>query len=308
MANKDFVALADQLQEILNENGHEVNVRYRKTWKNNVELDCFEVRKADNNVAPSIYFSGDENIEEIAERTMRALNTVPEIDVTKLIDPDYILHNAFPKLYSYTAENVHGFNNQGVSFYPVVHTMHKILDETNFYDGAMVAIAVEVEKVNENIGSFLLSDNHLKHAGLNFDQVYAQAIRNMEEAYHIQSMDEIMREMLSAPWEDMGINIDDLIPDSEPKMYVLTNTRKFYGASMILSGKVLKKAESTLGTGEYFIIPSSVHEVILVPDTGNMDPWELKQMVKDVNATQVAPNERLFDGVLHYSHGTIERI
>lgn len=308
MANRDFVAMADQLQEILNENGHDVNVRYHKVWKNNVELDSFEVRKADDTVSPSIYFSDDDDVQMIAERTMRALSNVPEIDVTKLIDPEYILHNAFPKLYSYTAENVHAFNEQGVSFYPVVHTMHKILDETNFYDGAMVAIAVEVDRVNENIGSFLLSDNHLKHAGLGFDQVYAQAIRNMESAFHIQSMNDIMREMLSVPWEDMDIDIDDLIPDNDPKMYVLTNTRKFYGASMILSGSVLRKAENTLGTGEYYIIPSSVHEVILVSDTGNMDQWELKKMVKDVNATQVAPNERLFDGVLHYSHGTIERI
>ena len=308
MANKDFVALADQLQEILNANGHEVNVRYHKTWKNNVELDSFEIRKADDNVAPNIYFSNDDNIQEIAERTMRALERVPEIDVTKLIDPEYILHNAFPKMYSYTAENVHAFNEQGVSFYPIVATMHSIIDEANFYDGAMVTVAVEVEKVNDGIGSFLLTDKHLAHAGLRFDQVYAHAIRNMENVYHIQSMKEIMREMLSAPWEDMGIDLDDLIPDDGPQMYVLTNSRKFYGASMILSSKSLKKAEDTLETGEYYIIPSSVHEVILVPDTGKMDPWELKQMVKDVNANQVAPNERLFDGVLHYSHGTIERI
>lgn len=47
--------------------------------------------------------------------------------------------------------------------------------------------------------------------------------------------------------------------------------------------------------GDYFILPSSINEVIVVPDDGSLDHKELKEMVNEINHTQVAPEERLTD-------------
>ena len=52
--------------------------------------------------------------------------------------------------------------------------------------------------------------------------------------------------------------------------------------------------------GDYFILPSSIHEVLLLRDDGNMDYRALEAMVREINATQVAPEERLSDQVYHY--------
>lgn len=52
--------------------------------------------------------------------------------------------------------------------------------------------------------------------------------------------------------------------------------------------------------GDFFILPSSIHEILLVPDDGQKGADELKAMVMDVNATQVSPEERLSDNVYHY--------
>ena len=52
--------------------------------------------------------------------------------------------------------------------------------------------------------------------------------------------------------------------------------------------------------GDFFLLPSSIHEVILVPDNGKMDYRELEKMVHEVNETQVRPTERLSDNVYHY--------
>jgi hypothetical protein len=51
---------------------------------------------------------------------------------------------------------------------------------------------------------------------------------------------------------------------------------------------------------DYFILPSSVHEVLIVPKNDQMDLKTLESMVQDVNATQVAPEERLSDHVYAY--------
>ena len=50
----------------------------------------------------------------------------------------------------------------------------------------------------------------------------------------------------------------------------------------------------------FFILPSSVHEVILLPDTGNEDSEDLKKIINAVNTTQVAPEEVLSDTLYRY--------
>ena len=59
-----------------------------------------------------------------------------------------------------------------------------------------------------------------------------------------------------------------------------------------------KIAETT--KGDYFILPSSVHETIILPDNGAMTAKELEAMVTEINATQVEPWDRLTDQVYHY--------
>ena len=52
--------------------------------------------------------------------------------------------------------------------------------------------------------------------------------------------------------------------------------------------------------GDFYILPSSIHEVLLVKDDGKFGIDYLEDMVKEVNATQVAPEDLLTDSVYHY--------
>ena len=52
--------------------------------------------------------------------------------------------------------------------------------------------------------------------------------------------------------------------------------------------------------GDFYILPSSIHEILIVPDNGKMGLSDLENMVKEVNATQVAPEDKLTDNVYHY--------
>ena len=88
--------------------------------------------------------------------------------------------------------------------------------------------------------------------------------------------------------------MDEMIP-----MYILTNQNKVNGAGVLARDGVLDKIGELLGS-DFYVLPSSTHEVILVPDNGNMQTKELEDMVKEVNATQVPPEDLLSDKVQYY--------
>ena len=54
----------------------------------------------------------------------------------------------------------------------------------------------------------------------------------------------------------------------------------------------------------YYVLPSSIHELLILPDNGSMQLSELEAMVREVNATQVAPEDRLSDKVQYYDRET----
>lgn len=82
-------------------------------------------------------------------------------------------------------------------------------------------------------------------------------------------------------------------------MYVLTNESSTFGAGALFYPDVQEKAAEALGSG-YYVLPSSLHEVILVPDTMGISEKELADMVKQANNTVVQPEEVLSDNVYHY--------
>jgi regulator of protease activity HflC (stomatin/prohibitin superfamily) len=91
-----------------------------------------------------------------------------------------------------------------------------------------------------------------------------------------------------------------LPPEEEnPSMYVLSNADKLNGAAALLDAKTMEDISEKLG-GDFVVLPSSIHETIVLPLNEDMDRHTLEAMVQDVNAGQVAPEERLSDHVYMY--------
>lgn len=86
-------------------------------------------------------------------------------------------------------------------------------------------------------------------------------------------------------------------------MYVLTNKRRVNGAASILYGDLIRDFANILKQ-DLFIIPSSVHEVILVPAEDTIETQELNEMVRSVNATDLKEIDILSDHVYYYSRQT----
>lgn len=92
-------------------------------------------------------------------------------------------------------------------------------------------------------------------------------------------------------------------PDG-PQMYVLTNARKLHGANIMLYKEYLEIAAEKMN-GDFYIIPSSIHELIAVPVSAQ-GLEELREMVKAANDNQLAPEEILGYEVYRYNRETGE--
>jgi hypothetical protein len=111
-------------------------------------------------------------------------------------------------------------------------------------------------------------------------------------------------DMSSALFAPERVNLLDrgepLVPEEVGGMYVLTNASGSLGAAALFYPDVKEKAAELLG-GDYYILPSSVHEVILVPDSADIKAADLCDMVKQANRTVVDEKDILSDNVYHYS-------
>lgn len=77
-----------------------------------------------------------------------------------------------------------------------------------------------------------------------------------------------------------------------PPIYIMTNEASYYGASMILDEENLEQIARLLD-GDFYLIPSSIHEMLCIPVNSDLDKDFLKYLLEDVNKTQVLPEEIL---------------
>ena len=142
-------------------------------------------------------------------------------------------------------------------------------------------------------GTVLVTNNLMEHFGITKEQLHTDAMENAPEIRpaEVRGMTEIMNEMMSGFGPEMSI--------ADEQMFVASVPDKINGAGVIAYPNFMEEAAQKLG-GDFYILPSSIHEVLLVRDNGQTSAEELEQMVKEVNSTQVSPDEQLTDHVYHY--------
>ena len=158
-------------------------------------------------------------------------------------------------------------------------TFHLLLEDRDDTDDRMSVIVT-----NQMLGAF---------DDITEDQLYQDAIGNSTVLCptYIQGMEELIAELIGQESEE------DHKPGSGA--IVITNKKKIDGAAVIFYPGILDHVGEKLG-GDFFILPSSVHDVIAIKDGETVTWQELKEMVMEVNRTQVAPKDQLTDNVYHY--------
>lgn len=151
-------------------------------------------------------------------------------------------------------------------------------------------------------GFIPVKTSHMEEWGTTASELFQLAQMNTPRLFPWKRfmMEDVVKEMGA---ENIMEDSDEILSDTEedlpmPPMIILTNTAKLFGASCMLYPGVLEELAVQEGKN-LFILPSSLHETILLPDVGD-DAGGLKKMISEVNRTQVAPEEVLSDSLYYY--------
>ncbi len=164
-----------------------------------------------------------------------------------------------------------------------------------FLDLAVVYY-VTVGGLSEGVnGAFTVSDQNMEAWRKDENALYQMAVSNMrlDGKPVFENMEEIIRSMMPEGIPDFTFGIPKF------RSYVLTNPKKVFGAVELLDRSVLKKISNEL-EGDFIVLPSSLHESIIIPADGSVSYQELADIVTDINRNMVSIVERLSDHVYLY--------
>lgn len=160
---------------------------------------------------------------------------------------------------------------------------HKLVDDLAIY------YVITMHTDRESIATMLVRNEHLNALGISCDELHEIAYKNTREIYPPEL--KAMRDKLKELKEDISLPVKRNPSDD---FFVLTNEIAQYGAVNILYPDIAEKAKELIG-GDYYIIPSSVHECLLLPKDCGFSPKYIGDMIRDINMTQVDREEWLSD-------------
>ena len=283
---------AEDIKEKLYERGYDdVRISFNNVEKTNQNYEAMSVVPEGSNVGVNFnienafanYEHTDDYAGVLASATMviaDGLDRAPAIDVSALMDYE----NMKEKL---SVEVISAEANADL----LANVPHDRMEDL------AVVYRFVMESSEDGRASILVTNNLMDRMGVSHEQLRSDALENSPEIRPvvIMGMNEVMKEMMGPEVYEM-FGIPD---DAEETMYVATVPDKNSGAGVIAYQDFMDQAAERVG-GDFFVLPSSINEILLVPDNGDMTADALRDMVKDVNAKEVSPEERLSDNVYHY--------
>lgn len=166
--------------------------------------------------------------------------------------------------------------------------------------GNGLAMTVDINMPGDMHGEWRIAVNHgvMQQLGVDRNELFLKAMESVV-SYDPATLTDMSQALFSPDKENLLDRTEPLEPMEVGGMYVLTTESGNLGASALFYPDVKEKAAEMLGSG-YYVLPSSVHECILVPETAGVNEKELCDMVKQANRTVVEPKDVLSDNVFHY--------
>ena len=281
----------EEINRILKD--EEFYIEYNEVQKNNVNKEAYRlIPKTQKTSSPVAYCENFENCSDNTEIAKELINIwnkgksyeIPDIE--ELGSREFILKNVYPKVVANT-------NNE------LIDGQHLVFKE--FLD-MFVIYYVNIGADNEGTASYNVQEKMIANAGIDMEELHSQAIKNLEKEVSIKDMQDIIMNIIGITDES---EFDFSQVPEENQMLVLSKKDSMYGASVILCASVLEKLDS-FWNGEFVILPSSVHECISVRSDG-FTLQEMKEMVMEINDTEVSPEDRLTDSVYVYRDGKLTK-
>ena len=286
----DKNAFNEKIKEIIEQNiTSEAKVYLQQVRKNNnVLLDGIIIQMPDSNVSPTIYL---EAFYEMYKQGME-----PENIATKILAvyykgrPGKQLDLEFFKDFDKVKERiVYRLVNAEKNSELLKEIPHVLLEDLAicFY------YAFHDEMLGE--GSITIHNKHMEWWGTNHQELMRLASQNTPKLFPAEYKN--MKDVINQYYEELP----EYFTEEDYHFYVLTNMQKTNGAACVLYEGVLEEISEIIG-GSFFILPSSVHEVIMLKDSGKELVEDLHLMIKDVNAKHLLEEEVLSDYPYYYDN------
>ncbi len=310
MEMKDF---QHKVEKALKEyGGDKSSVRISKVRKNNgIQLTGISMFRDGSNITPTVYLEDFlvryENGESFGSIMNELISILENSGKQKNFDV-----NAFTDWKRAQKRVVYKLVNAELNREQLKEVPH-----LSYIDMAIVFYYLLGEDEMGN-ATILICNSHIAQWNVTAEELYACAHSNTRRLLPvtIQNMEELMREVIledlgkkireesACEGEDCNESIDEMLKMAMDgregiPMYVMTNKNRYFGAACLLYPGVLKAFAERLDSNLY-VLPSSIHEVILLEDDGCTAAEQLEEMVRQVNKTQVAAEEVLSDTVYYY--------
>ncbi|MBR1931946.1 MAG: hypothetical protein IJ833_10850 [Lachnospiraceae bacterium] len=291
----ELMSFAEKLRKAMaKELGEAYEVFVHAVDKNNgVQLQGLTIKRNDRNVSPTIYL---EPFWEAYERGVPLAELVKKLRLLyqremPLQDVDMSFFQDFSQVkHRICFQLVHARSNE------------KLLKEVPHLKYLDLAICFYFIYTDETLGdgTILIRNSHMQLWNTTAEELYELAGINTPRwlPRQIISSESLLREMFGRRLFPEGIDLSDYLP-----MKVVSNEKRILGAACLLYPGQLEEMAKQLG-GNYYILPSSVHEVILLPDGPDIWAEQLKEMIAEVNRTQVRAEEKLSDTLYYFDRRT----
>ncbi len=162
-------------------------------------------------------------------------------------------------------------------------------------------LALCVKWSHEN-HSVTVTDHFMEHFDISREELFSHGHHNLCKDIVFRSMNAEMKALFS---EEMEPELEFLFEESKDDPFFILSTKdRMFGAGLMLEESVLTKIREQLDS-DFYILPSSVHECLIVGKNGEISANQLLDMVVSVNETELAPEEKLTDQVYEYAGGTL---
>lgn len=303
------------------------NVEINHVIKNNsIELDGLVVLKDKECITPNIYMNSyyekylaGESVKQMVEDIIRIYKKSREDSERNGLHIRYELDEMKSciifRLINYDRNRKLLMDVPYIQFMDLAVTFHCLVKNNEKGIGT-------IRITNEHVRNWKIDIGYLKEiARVNTPILFPPVIRDMNEILHeILQGEGIPSSLNYGETSEFSANSADIASYGSPSagedfyqvmldgaesaktntMYVITNAKGINGASCLLYPAVIKNLALKLDS-DLYILPSSIHEIIAVKANGTMNKKAFREMVFDVNRTQVPEEDILSDNVYFYS-------
>ena len=283
MTIEDFTeCVASQILDYLPDKFGEANVTTYSTIKNSKRVHGLCIRLEGQCVAPVFYMENyyHENIEVITDELLFELAA----DIIPFYD-DYFEEGCFSEVEKQIVDfNVDNFEEIKQYLKPILvnrNNYSELLTSFNYRVindmAVLVIIDIPTEKFKYGPCCIKVSKDFEKLWNKSFFEIYEAAISN------VSNEDFVLRDLGRRLMGKKEINYleKDMIR-SKKSLFELTGSDMVYGASAIINNKVMSKVCDLFPEG-FYIIPSSIHECLIVSMKAADSPYFLRKQLVSIN-------------------------